>query len=148
MLDVTITGLQIARKRKETPRGHTILAYFTAIVGPFTLIGCSFVRTAKNGLAVWLPNLDDKRSAQMRKVEMSDDETRNAILTKARETYQMMGGTDAEYRRSDGTPRRPGPIYPQTPDLIEGSDAPATIEVARKRITSFAELRKMGEATE
>lgn len=98
---VTITGLDRVRDPKPSDAGHTILAYFSADVGVFSFKGFALVRTARQGIAAWLPKLDDKRHHNQRSVTLNDEPTRNAILKAAREMYILMGGTDADWRSRD-----------------------------------------------
>lgn len=101
MEDITITGLERLLEPKMNRRGHTVLAYFTADVGVFRLHGCLLVRTAKSGLAAWLPNLDDPQARRRRSITLLDEATRNALMQAAREMYIRMGGTDADWRPRD-----------------------------------------------
>jgi hypothetical protein len=101
MENVTITGLEIVRSPRTSSQGHTILANFSAEIGVFYLKGCVLVRTARQGIAAWLPKLDEPRASRHRSVTLNDEPTRNALLKAARETYIMMGGTEAEWRSRD-----------------------------------------------
>ncbi len=98
MEDVTITGLERVREMRPSKNGHIILAYFSADVGVFSLKGCVLVRTARQGIAAWMPRLDDQRSHNNRAITLHDETTRNALLQAAREMYITMGGTEAEWR--------------------------------------------------
>jgi hypothetical protein len=104
MEDVTITGLERVREPIQTPQGHSILAYFSCDVGVFSLKGCVLVRTARGGIATWLPKLEDGRGAKLKSVTLNDEPTRNAMLRAAREMYVRMGGTDADYRPHSDEP--------------------------------------------
>jgi hypothetical protein len=96
--DVTITGLERVRELRQSRNGHTILAYFSADIGVFSIRGCVLVRTARQGIAAWLPRLDDQRAHNYRSITLNDEATRNALLKAAREMYIRMGGTEAEWR--------------------------------------------------
>ncbi len=98
---VTITGLERVRELRPSKAGHTILAYFSADVGVFSLKGCCLVRTARQGIAAWLPKLDDQKAHNNRSISLHDEPTRNAMLKAAREMYITMGGKDAEWRPRD-----------------------------------------------
>ncbi len=98
MEQVTITGMDRVRDPKLTPNGHTILAWFAADVGVFSFKGCALVRTARQGIAAWLPRIEDGKGAKLRGVTLNDEPTRNAMLKAAREMYVLMGGTEAEWR--------------------------------------------------
>jgi hypothetical protein len=93
---VTITGLDRTLYREPTAQGHLILAHFNAVVGPFTLKGCWLVRQSKGTLAVWLPNLSDKRQRGLRYITLHDEPTRSSLLQHALQMYRRLGGTDAE----------------------------------------------------
>ncbi|MEO6153409.1 MAG: hypothetical protein ABIT09_06685 [Croceibacterium sp.] len=105
MNQVTITGLDRVREPTPTLNGHLILAYFTADVGVFSIKGLALVRTAKGGLAAWLPSLTDSKAKTNRSITLTDEPTRSALLQAALKMYRMMGGTDAEYQPRE-TPER------------------------------------------
>ncbi|MBA3667945.1 MAG: hypothetical protein H0W65_09510 [Sphingomonas sp.] len=98
METIIITGLERVRELRPSKNGHTILAYFSADIGVFSFKGCVLVRTARQGIAAWLPRLEDPRSDRQRSVTLNDEPTRNALLKEAREMYIRMGGTEAEWR--------------------------------------------------
>lgn len=128
MQDVTITGLERVRNLHPSKNGHTILAYFSADVGVFSLKGCALVRTARQGIAAWLPRLDEQRAHNNRSVTLNDEPTRNALLKAAREMYIRMGGTEAEWRPRDdddaglhpyrGSDERGWPTHPLHPNYM------------------------------
>lgn len=101
MENITIIGLERVRELRQSRQGHTILAHFSADIGVFTFKGCVLVRTARQGIAAWLPRLDEPRNHKFRSVTLNDEPTRNALLQAAREMYIRMGGTDAEWRSRD-----------------------------------------------
>lgn len=101
MQTITITGLDRVRDPKPSQNGHSILAYFSADVGVFSIKGCCLVRTARQGIAAWLPRLDDPKGHSRRSITLTDEPTRNALLKAAREMYIRMGGTEAEWRSRD-----------------------------------------------
>jgi hypothetical protein len=135
MQSVTITGLVTVRDLKPSADGHTILAYFSADVGVFSFKGCLLVRTARRGIAAWLPRLDDKRAHGNRSVTLNDEPTRNALLQAARDTYRLMGGKHAEYEPRDddaerlhpyrGSDEKGWPTHPLHPNYTapENNDA-------------------------
>lgn len=98
---ITITGMDRITSPRENRGGHTILAHFNADIGIFRLKGCALIRTARQGIAAWMPRLDDQRQNNMRSVTLLDEPTRNALLRAAREMYIKMGGTEAEWRSHD-----------------------------------------------
>lgn len=101
METVKITGLEIVRNPRPSTKGHVIIANFSAEIGVFFFKGCCLVRTARQGIAAWLPRFDDARNASYRSVTLNDEPTRNAMLNAAREMYIRMGGTEAEWRPRD-----------------------------------------------
>lgn len=101
MQSVTITGLEMVRELRISKNGHTTLAYFSATVGVFSLKGCLLVRTARQGIAAWLPRLDEPKAHLNRSITLNDEQTRYALLKAARDMYILMGGTDAEYHSHD-----------------------------------------------
>ena len=111
MEHVQITGLEMPRTVRITERGHSILAHFSCDVGVFSFRGCVLVRTNRDGIAAWLPRLDDHRGGTMRSVTLNDEPTRNAILKAAREMYIRMGGKHAAW-----TPRELDEDAPDEPE--------------------------------
>lgn len=144
METVTITGLDRVRAPKPSDAGHTILAYFSADVGVFNFKGCVLVRTARQGIAAWLPKLDDKRAHNQRSVTLNDEPTRNAILKAAREMYILMGGKDADWRSRDDDDDD-AVIVPQTAE--QPASGRVTVEVRRRVITSDTGEDREGLAT-
>lgn len=92
---VTITGLRRVRDPKANRGGAVILAHFDCEARGLVFAGCAFVRTARGGLAAWLPRLDGKEG-ERRFVAFADDSLRHAMMLHAREAYRALGGTDAE----------------------------------------------------
>ena len=97
MSQVKITGMELVCEPIPNKQGNTALAFFSADIGMFSLRGCILMRTARQGLAAWLPRLDDARAHNNRSVTLKDDLTRNAMLKAAREMYIRMGGSEADY---------------------------------------------------
>jgi hypothetical protein len=112
MTDIQVIGLTINYHTKPTPRGHCILAYFDAKVGPFIIKGCALVRTVKQGLATWMPRLDDTRQHHQRALVLVDEPTRHQLLIAAREMYVRMGATGAEWRSRDDFDAEGNPLHP------------------------------------
>lgn len=96
MDEIKVIGIRLAIKAKPNSSGNTILAYFDCEVRGLMLEGCAFVRTAKNGLAVWPPKLDLPNDAR-RKITIIDSSLRAAMVREAQTAYRMMGGTDGEW---------------------------------------------------
>lgn len=132
MEQVTITGLDRVREPKPTPNGHLILAYFAADIGVFSIKGCAMVRTARGGLAAWLPSMSDPKAKTMRAIALNDDMTRNALLRAALKMYRMMGGTDAEWEQRPSAQRAEDALRnlhaqpSREPDDLESSASVAT----------------------
>lgn len=98
-LSIEVTGLSRTDSQKPNKGGSRKLAYFDCRVGPFILTGCVFVRTARNGLAVWPPKLDlPGRNA--RGIRIDDPQLLHLMTLQAQAAYRQMGGTDAEWIRS------------------------------------------------
>lgn len=94
--NIAITGLTRINSPKPNKNGATILAFFNCQVGPFELTGCCFVRTSRNGLAVWPPKMD-LLEGYGRGIRIADSSTLHALLIAVQEAYRLMGGTDGEW---------------------------------------------------
>jgi hypothetical protein len=106
--DITITGMSM-QNPSVTPRGNSILAYFTADVGPINLVGCCLVRTNRGTLAAWLPRLDTGHDHTLRRVTITHEPTRNSLLQHAVQMYRRMGGKHVDKSNGDwGTDLEPG----------------------------------------
>ncbi len=92
METVTITGLDRMRDPQPTLKGHLILAYFTADIGPLTVKGCALVREFNGRLAAWLPNMSDTKAKTLRSINFNDDKTRETVLRQALHTFRQLGG--------------------------------------------------------
>ena len=93
---IQVTGFTRIASPRVGKSGARILAFFDCEVGPFLLTGCAFVRTKKNGLAVWPPKLDIP-SLHARGIRIVDSKVLHAMVTAAQEAYRHMGGTDGEW---------------------------------------------------
>lgn len=134
MHTVKITGLSIAEGMKPSERGNRIIAWFNCDVGVFSLTGCALIRTARNGVGVRLPKLDNAYGAS-RSVKLNCDMTRNAMMQAARDVYRMMGGTEAEWTgRDDGGERVP----PRTIEIM-GRQVEAPVPFVRKEPRAIEE---------
>ena len=101
MPEVEITGLKRVSRPKPNKGGSIILAYFDCEVIGFALRGCALVRTSRNGLVAWPPNLQNADG--MRSIAIRDDSIRHAIMEAARTAYRALGGIDAEWMPHDPT---------------------------------------------
>jgi hypothetical protein len=140
---VAITGLERTGYTETTLQGHAILAYFTAKVGVFTLKGCCLVKTNRGSMAVWLPNITDKKLRNFRQISLDDQPTKDALLQRALKTYRLMGGTEerreAEMQTMQPPPNRPlaehrdpAPLADQEANLpVEPDSDPRVAELAR-----------------
>lgn len=96
MIHVAINGVNIAKKSRPNKGGSRIIAFFDCAFYGFQLNGCALVRTSKNGLTVWPPKIEGPEAVR-RAVVITDDALRNAIMQAARDAYQAIGGTEAEW---------------------------------------------------
>ena len=92
---VEITSLTRIEKLKANKAGCIIIAFFDCEARGIKFTGCALVRTPKNGLVAWPPKLDDEDTR--RRVRITDDSLRHAMMSHAREAYRALGGTDAEW---------------------------------------------------
>ncbi|MBX9759370.1 MAG: hypothetical protein K2Y29_11395 [Beijerinckiaceae bacterium] len=99
-VEVEILGITRQHNPRPNKAGNTILAFFDCAVGPIVLSGCAFLRTPKNGLAVWPPKIEG-RAGKIAGVKIADSSSRHQILVKVQEAYRLMGGTDGEWMPSD-----------------------------------------------
>ena len=95
MSDVKITGMNRITKPKANLGGSIVLAWFDCEANGFAFKGCALVRTKRNGLVAWLPKIEGEQSRR-RCVDFIDSSIRHAMMLNARETYRLLGGTDAE----------------------------------------------------
>jgi len=100
MEEVTITGLTRSAKATPNKAGYRILAFFDCEAGGFSLRGCAFVRTPRNGLTVWPPKLTGP-NAERCGVEIKSEHMRKALVRCAQDAYRALGGTDGEWMRYD-----------------------------------------------
>ncbi|RDI51221.1 hypothetical protein [Microvirga subterranea] len=96
---VTITGLTRVPQPKPGRNGYTILAYFSAEANGFSLQGCAFVRTPRQGLTVWPPKLEGLDTR--RSLTITNDQLRQAMVRQAQAAYRALGGSDGEWIRDD-----------------------------------------------
>lgn len=104
MPKVTVTGLTRLTKTQPNKNGHTVLAFFDCETSGFSLHGCAFVRTVRNGLTVWPPKLEHGIDSR-RHVGITDEHLRKEMTRRAQETYRALGGTDGEWCDDDGLKR-------------------------------------------
>lgn len=98
--DIDVFGLSIVRDPKPNKGGAKIIANFDCAANGFELTGCALVRTRKNGLVVWMPAIEGKNRWGL-SVSVSDSSLRHALMNAARDVYQAMGGTEAEWTPRD-----------------------------------------------
>lgn len=153
MQNIKITGMDIIENPKLTSSNNMILAYFGANIGPFRCKGCSLIRTARQGIAAYMPRLDHPNQHNQRFVSLHCEPTRNALLKAALEMYLLMGGKHAEwrprepdqdggddlhpYRGSDAQGYPTHPLHPNFEARQDGEGTPTT--------QSEADLRKFYE---
>lgn len=100
MPEVSITGLTRITDPKPNKGGSTVLAFFDCEANGVSLHGCAFVRTSRRGLTVWPPKIEGRDDSR-RCVAITDQQLRQAMVSKAQETYRALGGTDGEWIRFD-----------------------------------------------
>lgn len=100
MQEVTITGLTRSTKATPNKTGYRILAFFDCEAGGFSLRGCAFVRTPRNGLTVWPPKLTGPM-AERCSVEVQSEHLRKELVRCAQDAYRALGGTDGEWMPHD-----------------------------------------------
>lgn len=101
MHDVIITGLNRVSQPRPNKAGNTILAFFDCQANGFSLAGCAFVRTARQGLTVWPPKLEGTDGVR-RSLGITDDHLRKLMIRQAQEAYRALGGTDGEWIKALG----------------------------------------------
>jgi hypothetical protein len=101
MHEVIITGLNRVSQLRPNKGGNTILAFFDCQANGFSLAGCAFVRTARQGLTVWPPRLEGTDVAR-RSVGITDDHLRKLMVRQAQQAYRALGGTDGEWIKTSG----------------------------------------------
>jgi hypothetical protein len=133
---VNITGLDRVRNPERTLKGHLILAYFTADIGPLAIKGCALVRQASGQLAVWLPNLTDSKAKTRRSISFNDTGTHNAVLQKALQTFRQLGGDENESRLAElhtiARPAQRDDADEETPDITLPRSLRREITVTRR----------------
>lgn len=104
--DIEIFGISRIPVPKPSPSGSVVLATFDARLNAITLHGCAFMRTARQGLTVLPPRIDNGGRRERYAIEFADD-LRNQTVRAVQEAYRAIGGTDGEWmpREDDEIPR-------------------------------------------
>lgn len=144
METVTITGMEIVANPKPSPQNNTVLAYFTADVGVFSIKGCLLIRTARQGIAAWLPRLDHPNQHNQRRITLNDEPTRNAMLQSARDMYILMGGKEAEWRKGEDRDEAEPEQDSDNSQTSAPARMPVTVEV-RKTVTKRPPAIEVGD---
>jgi hypothetical protein len=95
-MQVKITAIKII-DAKPSSSGTRLIAQFDCEAAGFKLLGCSLIRTTKNGLVAVPPKILDERSAKLRAISFIDSSLRHAVMEASRQAYKALGGTQAEW---------------------------------------------------